>query len=57
MIVGLDGDDPTVFERTYRFIVDNRIPVPRVHIMTPVPGTPLYEKLEREGRLEKAEAP
>lgn len=51
MIVGLDGDDPSVFERTYRFIVDNRITVPRVHIMTPVPGTPLYEKLEREGRL------
>jgi radical SAM superfamily enzyme YgiQ (UPF0313 family) len=51
MIVGLDGDDPSVFERTYRFIVDNRIPVPRVHIMTPVPGTPLYDKLEREGRL------
>ncbi len=51
MIVGLDGDDPSVFERTYRFIVDNRIPVPRVHIMTPVPGTPLFDKLEREGRL------
>jgi radical SAM superfamily enzyme YgiQ (UPF0313 family) len=51
MIVGLDGDDPSVFERTYRFIVDNRISVPRVHIMTPVPGTPLYDRMEREGRL------
>ena len=51
MMVGLDGDDPTVFDRTYRFIVDNRIQVPRVHILTPVPGTPLHDRLEKEGRL------
>jgi radical SAM superfamily enzyme YgiQ (UPF0313 family) len=51
MIVGFDGDDDTVFERTLRFIVDNEISLPRVHILTPVPGTPLYQELEREGRI------
>lgn len=51
MIVGLDGDDASVFERTFQFIMQNRISVPRVHILTPIPGTPLYDELRREGRL------
>lgn len=51
MVIGLDGDDPSVFQRTFDFIIKNKIPVPRVHIITPVPGTPLYENLKREGRI------
>jgi radical SAM superfamily enzyme YgiQ (UPF0313 family) len=51
MIIGLDGDDESVFERTYDFIMENRISVPRVHILTPVPGTPLYRRMEAENRL------
>lgn len=51
MIVGLDEDAPDVFEETYRFIMEAGISVPRIHIMTPVPGTPLFEKLRREGRI------
>jgi radical SAM superfamily enzyme YgiQ (UPF0313 family) len=51
MIIGLDGDDESVFQRTYDFIMDNRIAVPRVHILTPIPGTPLYGELEADGRI------
>lgn len=51
MIVGLEGDDAGVFERTYQFIMQNRIPLPRIHILTPIPGTPLYARLQREGRM------
>jgi radical SAM superfamily enzyme YgiQ (UPF0313 family) len=51
MIIGLDGDDRSVFRRTRDFIMANRIAVPRVHIITPVPGTPLYDQLRREGRI------
>jgi len=51
MIIGLDQDDADVFDRTYDFIMDNHISVPRVHILTPVPGTPLYEEMKREGRI------
>ncbi|MDT4897293.1 MAG: hypothetical protein QOH25_2370 [Acidobacteriota bacterium] len=51
MIIGLDGDDASVFQKTYDFIMDNQISVPRVHIMTPIPGTPLYEELKRDGRI------
>jgi radical SAM superfamily enzyme YgiQ (UPF0313 family) len=51
MIIGLDGDDFTVFERTLDFIMSNRISVPRVHILTPIPGTPLYDRMAAGGRL------
>jgi radical SAM superfamily enzyme YgiQ (UPF0313 family) len=51
MIIGMDGDDPTVFQRTYDFLVENEISVPRIHILTPVPGTPLYDRMSRDGRI------
>ncbi len=51
MIIGMDGDDNSVFQKTYDFIMGNRISVPRVHILTPVPGTPLYGEMEQEGRI------
>jgi radical SAM superfamily enzyme YgiQ (UPF0313 family) len=51
MVIGLDGDDLSVFKRTHDFIMQNKIPVPRIHIITPIPGTPFYESLERAGRI------
>ncbi|HEU4886532.1 MAG TPA: radical SAM protein [Thermoanaerobaculia bacterium] len=51
MIIGLDNDDQRVFQDTFAFIMENRISLPRVHIMTPVPGTPLYDEMEKQGRL------
>jgi len=51
MMVGLDEDDDSALDRTHDFVMDNRISVPRVHILTPIPGTPLYEKLKAEGRI------
>jgi radical SAM superfamily enzyme YgiQ (UPF0313 family) len=51
MIIGLDGDDSSVFQRTYDFLTGSRISVPRVHIMTPIPGTPLFDKLVADGRM------
>jgi len=51
MIIGMDGDQSDVFQNTYDFILKNRISIPRVHILTPVPGTPLYKELREEGRI------
>jgi len=51
MIIGFDTDDFSVFENTFDFIQENRIAVPRVHILTPVPGTPLFEEMEQSGRI------
>jgi radical SAM superfamily enzyme YgiQ (UPF0313 family) len=51
MIIGFDDDGIDVFEKTKRFILENRITVPRVHILTPVPGTSMFAELERSGRI------
>ena len=51
IIVGMDNDDVTVFERTLRFLQQCRIDALQLNIMTPLPGTPLFEQFEREGRL------
>ena len=51
MILGLDGDDESVFEETYKFLMHNRIALPRMYILTPVPGTPMHRQLNEEGRI------
>ncbi len=50
-ILGMDGDTPASFEDLYAFIQTTRIAVPILNILIPAPGTPLYERLEREKRL------
>ncbi len=50
-IVGFDNDDGTIFEDQFRFIQDNGILLAMVGMLTAVPKTPLYERLEKEGRL------
>jgi radical SAM superfamily enzyme YgiQ (UPF0313 family) len=50
-IFGLDHDDEGVFERTLRFCERNRIELPSFFILTPLPGTTLFQRIESEGRL------
>ena len=51
MIVGFDHDDETIFEEQLRFIEDARIPVSMTGLLHALPETPLYARVEREGRL------
>lgn len=51
MIVGMDADDPTVFERTLKFLAKNGVDGLQLNILTPLPGTPLYAKFNQEGRV------
>jgi radical SAM superfamily enzyme YgiQ (UPF0313 family) len=51
LIFGLDHDDEGVFERTLRFCERNRIELPSFFVLTPLPGTPLFQRMESEGRL------
>jgi radical SAM superfamily enzyme YgiQ (UPF0313 family) len=51
VIVGLDGDDVTVFENTFRFLQLTGIDAIQLNILTPLPGTPLYSELDRAGRI------
>ncbi|MFQ6672804.1 MAG: B12-binding domain-containing radical SAM protein [Candidatus Tectimicrobiota bacterium] len=50
-ILGLDDEGPSVFDATARFILEAGIDVAQVTFLTPLPGTPLWERLEAEGRM------
>ncbi|MFA6541854.1 MAG: radical SAM protein [Bacteroidota bacterium] len=52
-IVGFDTDTSTIFQRQIDFIQDSGIPLPIVNILKAPPGTELYERIVREGRLSK----
>jgi radical SAM superfamily enzyme YgiQ (UPF0313 family) len=50
-IFGGDGDDAGIFERTARFALEAGIDMAHFGILTPYPGTDLYDRLARQGRL------
>ncbi|HJU41408.1 MAG TPA: radical SAM protein [Vicinamibacterales bacterium] len=50
-VFGLDGEDPDVFKRTVDWAVASGITTATFHILTPYPGTALYESMKAQGRL------
>ena len=50
-ILGLDGDDESVFDAQIEFIRDAGIPVAPIYLLTALKGTDMYERLKRENRL------
>ena len=56
MIVGFDSDDTGVFDRQYEFLRDARIVGAMAGMLSAIPKTPLYDRLEAEGRLDNAAA-
>lgn len=50
-VFGLDGDTSETFRHTLDWIVRNRIETVTSHILTPYPGTALYDRMKAEGRL------
>ncbi len=50
-VFGLDADTPQTFKLTLDWIVKNKIETVTSHILTPYPGTVLYEKLKEQGRI------
>jgi len=50
-IVGLDDDDPGVFQRIIDFSIQHRLDWALTFIMAPYPGTESFDRLEREGRI------
>jgi len=51
IIFGFDEDTPDTFDTTIETINDWDIDVLEVNILTPYPGTPLFERLDRDGRI------
>ncbi len=51
VIFGFDEDTNETFDSTIEKINEFEIDVLEVNILTPFPGTPLFERLDREGRI------
>ena len=50
-ILGLDGSGPESFADVLQFVRDSGLYEVQITVLTAFPGTPLYERLRREGRL------
>jgi len=50
-VFGLENDDLSVFNRTVEWAINIGIETATFHILTPYPGTRLYDRLKREGRI------
>jgi radical SAM superfamily enzyme YgiQ (UPF0313 family) len=50
-IFGFDTDTPDVFNKTKETVNDWEIDLADFGLLTPYPGTPLFDKLEKEGRI------
>ena len=58
VILGFDHDTTDIFDTQYEFLQASRIPLPLIHLLTAPPGTKLYSRMQKEGRLlEGAEEP
>jgi radical SAM superfamily enzyme YgiQ (UPF0313 family) len=50
-VFGMDNDDETVFDRTVDWAVEQGIETATFHILTPYPGTELYQRMVTQGRM------
>jgi radical SAM superfamily enzyme YgiQ (UPF0313 family) len=52
-VFGYDGDTPATIETALDFALRERLFLANFNPLTPMPGTPLYRRLFREGRLSR----
>jgi radical SAM superfamily enzyme YgiQ (UPF0313 family) len=50
-VFGSDYENKDVFEQTLEFIMRSHMDVVQLRVLTPYPGTRLYQRLDSEGRL------
>jgi radical SAM superfamily enzyme YgiQ (UPF0313 family) len=51
VVFGYDGDTPAIFDETLGFLLRTNADALQATILTPFPGTPLHEEMERQGRI------
>lgn len=51
IIFGFDEDTSDIFDLTLEKMYEFEIDVVEINILTPYPGTPLFDRFEREGRI------
>lgn len=54
-IVGFDNDDEAIFDDQFDFIQRIGVAQAQVAVLTPIPTTPLYERLKAERRLDPSD--
>ena len=50
-VFGEDHEGPEVFEQTLDFLLDENVDTLQATRLTPFPGTPLFKKMDQEGRI------
>ena len=51
IVFGFDNDTPAIFSQTLAFLEQNGVQNATFNILTPFPGTRLFQRLESEGRI------
>jgi radical SAM superfamily enzyme YgiQ (UPF0313 family) len=51
IIFGFDEDTPDIFDLTLEKMYEFELDIVEVNILTPYPGTPLFDRLDKEGRI------
>jgi radical SAM superfamily enzyme YgiQ (UPF0313 family) len=50
-VFGMDDDDETVFSRTVEWAISQGVETATFHILTPYPGTALYQRMAAQNRI------
>jgi radical SAM superfamily enzyme YgiQ (UPF0313 family) len=51
MILGFDSDTEATIAENVNFMLSEKIPMISLYLLTPFPGTPLFSRLDQEGRI------
>ena len=51
LVFGFDNDDESVFETAVDFLIRNKVELAYFNVLTPLPGTALFERYKQEDRL------
>jgi radical SAM superfamily enzyme YgiQ (UPF0313 family) len=55
LIVGFDHDQTDIFDQHFRFVQESCLTVPSIRVLMAPPGTRLWKRMRKEGRLLKTE--
>jgi radical SAM superfamily enzyme YgiQ (UPF0313 family) len=50
-VLGLDGHTPDIFNQVFTFVKETELFEVQITLLTPFPGTPLYDRLAQDDRL------